>query len=110
MSDATSPATVSFEARLTPGDVVRGLEPFELVEIRRLTPLGNKVLVEGEGLQSGRILRRLLTPEEAAALVRFRELGFVGDPAHERSRAQAAGRAWRFQSPKEVPFRLGERH
>ncbi|BCX11787.1 MAG: hypothetical protein KatS3mg067_0725 [Thermosynechococcus sp.] len=57
---------------LAPGDVVAGLEPSELVEIQRVAPFGNKTLVEGVGLQSGRMVKRPLTAEELAALVKVR--------------------------------------
>ena len=55
-----------------PGDVVSGLEPSELVEIRRVAPFGGKMLVEGVGLQSRRIVKRPFAVEELAALVKVR--------------------------------------
>jgi superfamily II DNA or RNA helicase len=58
--------------KLAPGDVVAGLEPSELVEVRRLAPFGNKTLVEGVGLQSRRVVMRPLAAEELAALVKVR--------------------------------------
>ncbi|MEW6307569.1 MAG: helicase-related protein [Bacillota bacterium] len=66
---------------LAPGDVVSGLEPSELVEIQRIVPFGGKTLVEGVGLQSRRLLKRPLTAEELAALVRVRgqQRTFDGD-------------------------------
>ncbi|GIW42354.1 MAG: hypothetical protein KatS3mg076_2931 [Candidatus Binatia bacterium] len=66
---------------LAPGDVVAGLETSELVEVRRVAPFGNKTLVEGVGLQSGRVVKRPLTAEELAALVKVRgqEHTFDGD-------------------------------
>ncbi len=57
---------------LVPGDVVSGLESFELVEIQRVAPFGGKTLVEGVGLQSRRMVRRPLGAEELAALVKVR--------------------------------------
>jgi superfamily II DNA or RNA helicase len=57
---------------LAPGDVVLGLESSELVELRRIVPFGGKTLVEGVGLQSGRMVRRPLAAEELAALVKVR--------------------------------------
>jgi len=69
------------DANLAPGDVVSGLEPSELVEIQRIAPFGSKTLVEGVGLQSRRVVKRPLTSEELAALVRVRgrERTFDGD-------------------------------
>jgi hypothetical protein len=55
---------------LAPGDVVSGLEPSEFVEIQRVAPFGGKTLVEGVGLQSRRVVKRPLTAEELAALVK----------------------------------------
>jgi len=55
-----------------PGDVVAGLEASELVEIQRLAPFGGKMLVEGVGLQSRRLVKRPLAAEELAALVKIR--------------------------------------
>ena len=55
-----------------PGDVVSGLEPSELVEIQRVAPFGGKMLVEGVGLQSRRIVKRPLAAEELATLVKVR--------------------------------------
>ncbi|GIX50683.1 MAG: hypothetical protein KatS3mg132_877 [Limisphaera sp.] len=48
------------DRHLTPGDVVAGLEPSELVEVQRVAPFGNKTLVEGVGLQSRRVVKRPL--------------------------------------------------
>lgn len=66
---------------LAPGDVVSGLESSELVEIQRIVPFGGKTLVEGVGLQSRRLLKRPLTAEELAALVKVRgqQRTFDGD-------------------------------
>ena len=57
---------------LRDGDVVEGLESSELVEIQRVIPFGGKVLVEGVGLQSRRMIKRPLAAEELAALVKVR--------------------------------------
>lgn len=66
-----------------PGDVVSGLEPSELVEIQRISPFGNKKLVEGVGCQSHRIIRRPLTEDEIAKLIKIRgkDCAFDGDPS-----------------------------
>ncbi len=67
---------------LAPGDVVSGLEPSELVEIQRIAPFGSKVLVEGVGVQSRRVIKRPLTSEELSVLVKVRggKHTFDGDP------------------------------
>lgn len=54
------------------GDVVEGLESSELVEIQRVAPFGGKLLVEGVGLQSRRMMKRPLGTEDLAALVKVR--------------------------------------
>jgi hypothetical protein len=66
---------------IAPGDVVSGLESSELVEIQRIAPFGGKILVEGVGLQSRRMVKRPLAREELAGLVkvRGREHTFDGD-------------------------------
>ena len=65
-----------------PGDVVSGLEPSELIEIQRVLPFGSKILVEGIGIQSRRIVKRPLSSEELARLqkIRGRACTFDGDP------------------------------
>ena len=45
---------------ITAGDIVCGLEPNELVEVRRVTPFGAKTLVEGITLQTKREIKRPL--------------------------------------------------
>ncbi len=67
---------------LAPGDIVSGLEPSELVEIRRIVPFGSKTLVEGVGVASQRIVKRPLAAEELAVLVKVRGRAhtFAGDP------------------------------
>jgi len=67
---------------LAPGDVVSGLEPSELVEIQRIAPFGSKILVEGVGVQSRRVIKRPLTSEELSVLVKVRGQThtFDGDP------------------------------
>jgi len=56
----------------SPGDVVSGLEPSELVEIQRITPFGTKTLIEGIGAQSRRMIKRPLSTEEFSILVKIR--------------------------------------
>ncbi|MBW2022491.1 MAG: hypothetical protein JRI51_06425, partial [Deltaproteobacteria bacterium] len=67
---------------LAPGDVGFGLEPSELVEIQRIAPFGSKILVEGVGVQSRRVIKRPLTSEELSVLVKVRggKHTFDGDP------------------------------
>jgi SNF2 family DNA or RNA helicase len=67
---------------INPGDVVSGLEPNELVEVRRLAAFGSKTLVEGITLQTRREIRRPLSAEELAQLVKIRSEShsFDGDP------------------------------
>ena len=67
---------------IAPGDVVSGLEPNELVEVRRLAPFGPKTLVDGVTLQTRREIRRPLSAEELAQLVKIRNEShsFDGDP------------------------------
>ncbi len=69
--------------RIAPGDVVSGLVPDELVEIRRLAPFGAKTKVEGVGLESRRLITLPLTATAMAALrkVRGDHHTFQGDPA-----------------------------
>lgn len=66
---------------LKPGDIVQELDPNEHVEVRRVTPFGNKMLVEGIGVQSRREIRRLLSLDELARLVKVRgsEYTYDGD-------------------------------
>ena len=65
------PDVSHLDNNFAPGDVVAGLEASELVEIQRLAPFGGKTLVEGVGLQSRRTLRRPLTADELAALIKI---------------------------------------
>jgi superfamily II DNA or RNA helicase len=58
--------------KFSPGDIVSGLEPSELVEVRRVAPFGKKLLVEGIGVQSRREIKRPLAPEEMALLIKVR--------------------------------------
>ncbi len=71
------------ENTFAPGDVVSGLEPSELVEIQRISPFGSKNLVEGIGCQTRRVIKRPLSNEELANLVRVRgkDCTFNGDAA-----------------------------
>ena len=64
-----------------PGDVVSGLEPSELVEIQKVAPFGSKVLVEGIGVDSRHVVKRPLSEEDLANLVRIRgaAISFDGD-------------------------------
>jgi superfamily II DNA or RNA helicase len=70
------------DRRLSEGDIVAGLEPGELVEIRRISPFGGKVLVEGFGVTSRRHIRRPLSSHELAALSKVRGAvhSLDGDP------------------------------
>ncbi|HVA49581.1 MAG TPA: helicase-related protein [Pirellulales bacterium] len=68
-------STVSF----APGDVVAGLEPDEHVELRNITSFGPKMLVEGIGVTSRRLIRRPLSSEEISRLTRIRGASFTYD-------------------------------
>jgi superfamily II DNA or RNA helicase len=63
------------------GDIVVGLEPDEHVEIRQIKPFGAKTLIEGVTVTSRREIRRPLSAEELARLVKVRgsEYTFDGD-------------------------------
>jgi len=67
---------------ISPGDVVSGLEPDDLVEIQRIVPFGNKKLVEGVGRESRKVIKRPLLDEEISRLVvvRGKAHSFNGDP------------------------------
>ena len=67
---------------LAPGDVVAGLEPNELVEVRSVRPFGSKVQVEGVAVTSRRVIQRPLTSAAADQLecVRRATRTFDGDP------------------------------
>ena len=56
----------------SPGDIVSGWEPSELVEINRITPFGNRILIEGIGLQSHRVFKRPFTDEELGLITKVR--------------------------------------
>ena len=75
MTDDTPP-------HISPGDVVSGLEPDDLVEIQRIAPFGNKKLVEGVGRESRKVIKRPLSDEEISRLVvvRGKAHSFNGDP------------------------------
>lgn len=68
-------------SKFIPGDVIEGLEGDELVEIRRITPFGDRTLIEGVGLKSKREIQRPLISEELQELVRIRgpQRTFDGD-------------------------------
>jgi hypothetical protein len=51
---------------IAPGDIVSGLEPSELVEIRRVVPFGERTPVEGVTLESKREIRRPLSAPQLA--------------------------------------------
>ena len=57
---------------LSPGDVVSGLDPAELVEVQRISPFGKKTLIEGVGVSSRRVIQRPLGSEELDRLVKVR--------------------------------------
>jgi superfamily II DNA or RNA helicase len=72
MNEKDPTVTTKDDNNLAPGDVVSGLESSELVEIQRVAPFGGKMLIEGVGLQSRRMVKRPLATEELAALVKVR--------------------------------------
>ncbi|HIE29752.1 TPA: DUF3883 domain-containing protein [Candidatus Poribacteria bacterium] len=63
------------------GDIVAGLEPDEHVEIRKVKSFGSKFLLEGVGVQSRREIRRPLSENELAQLVKVRgsDYSYDGD-------------------------------
>ncbi len=66
----------------SPGDIVQGLDPTELVEIRSITPFGaQRVRVDGVTVTSHREIRRPLTHAELARLTKVRgsEYTYDGD-------------------------------
>lgn len=67
---------------IVPGDIVSGLDPSDLVEIRRIAPFGIKTLIEGIGVQSRLEIKRPLTIEELSVLIKIRGKvhSFKGDP------------------------------
>ncbi len=64
---------------IAPGDIVAGLEPTELVEIRRVSPFAGRTLVEGIGVSTKREIRRPLSTEELARLQKVRGSEFTYD-------------------------------
>lgn len=64
---------------LTTGDIVSGLEPDEHVEIRQIKPFGAKTLIEGVTVTSRREIRRPLSAEELARLVKVRGSEYTFD-------------------------------
>lgn len=69
------------DSELKAGDILAGLEPDEHVEVRRVTPFGNKILLEGIGVTSRREIKRPLTQDDLARLAKVRgsEYTFDGD-------------------------------
>jgi len=67
---------------LKPGDIVTGLEPDEHVEIRRITTFGNKTLIVGIGIKSRCEIKRPLSEDEIAGLIKIRGADYTydGDP------------------------------
>jgi hypothetical protein len=57
---------------LQPGDIVSGLEPNEHVEVQKVAPFGNKILIEGVGVSSRRLVKRPLNTEELEKLIKIR--------------------------------------
>jgi len=64
------------------GDIVSGLEPDELVEIRSIAPFSKRMLVEGVGAATRREIRRPLDAEGLARLkvIRGSDYTYDGDP------------------------------
>jgi len=62
----------NIDDKISPGDVVSGLEPSELVEIQRITPFGSKMLIEGIRTQTQRVFKRPLSDDEISNLVKIR--------------------------------------
>ena len=67
------------EVNIAPGDIVAGLEPTELVEIRRVSPFGGRTLVEGIGVSSKREIKRPLSADDLARLQKVRGSEFTYD-------------------------------
>jgi|GEM_PF-2289370 len=63
------------------GDIVSGLAPEELVEIRSIQPFGSKTLIEAVGADTARMIKRPLSDEEIAKLAKIRgsEVAYDGD-------------------------------
>lgn len=80
------------ELDVSPGDIVEGLEPAELVEIRRISSFGDKMLIEGVGTQSHLHITRPLSHEELTRLVKVRGAARLldGDPKAFLLGAEAA--------------------
>lgn len=64
------------------GDIVAGLEPDEHVEVTKVTPFGQRTLIEGVGVTTRRVVRRPLAADELARLhkVRGSSHTYDGDP------------------------------
>ena len=67
------------DVNIAPGDIVAGLEPAELVEIRRVLPFGGRTLVEGIGVSTHREVRRPLSTDDLARLQKVRGSEFTYD-------------------------------
>lgn len=80
------------ELDVSPGDIVEGLEPAELVEITRISSFGDKILIEGVGTQSHLHVTRPLSHEELTGLVKVRGAARLldGDPSAFLLGAEAA--------------------
>lgn len=67
---------------LQPGDIVAGLEPNEHVEIQKIAPFASKMLIEGVGVTSRRLVKRPIGQEEMSRLTKIRGANFSynGDP------------------------------
>ena len=68
--------------QVAPGDIVAGLVPDEHVEVKRVTPFGDRTLVVGTGVTSRREVQRPLRADELARLhkVRGSSHTYDGDP------------------------------
>lgn len=91
------------------GDIVSGLEPSELVEVRRVAPFGAKTLVEGITLQTKHEIKRPLSTQELAQIVKVRSQAhsFDGDPEVFLLGAEAA--CLRFASALTVQNRVARK-
>ncbi len=63
--------------QIAAGDIVRGLDQTELVEIREVRPFGQRFLVVGITVESGREIRRPVTQEELHQFQKVRGASFT---------------------------------